>query len=185
MTLKSMLLSTTLILSASAAAAITPEQVISAFQNQGFTAAEVKSGPTQIKVEAVRDDLKLEVIYDRETGTILSQERSRADANDAAGGWEFSRSDVDFISGDDGSDHNGSDDHGSDDDGSDNDGSDDNGSDDDGSDDNGSDDGGSDDGGSDDGGSDDGGSDDDGSDDDGGRKDDRSGGRGDRGGDDD
>ena len=165
MTLKSMLLSTTLILSASAAAAITPEQVISAFQNQGFTAAEVKSGPTQIKVEAVRDDLKLEVIYDRETGTILSQERSRADANDAAGGWEFSRSDVDFISGDDGSDHNGSDDHGSDDDGSDNDGSDDNGSD--------------------DGGSDDDGSDDDGSDDDGGRKDDRSGGRGDRGGDDD
>lgn len=175
MTVKSMLLSATLILSASAAAAITPEQVISAFQNHGFTAAEVKSGPTQIKVEAVRDDLKLEVIYDRETGTILSQERSRADANDAAGGWEFSRSDVDFISGDDGSDHNGSDD-----DGSDNDGSDDNGSDDDGSDDNGSDDGGSD-----DDGSDDDGSDDDGSDDDGGRKDDRSGGRGDRGGDDD
>ena len=160
MTLKSMLLSTTLILSASAAAAITPEQVISAFQNQGFTAAEVKSGPTQIKVEAVRDDLKLEVIYDRETGTILSQERSRADANDAAGGWEFSRSDVDFISGDDGSDNDGSDDDGSDDDGSD-------------------------DNGSDDGGSDDDGSDDDGSDDDGGRKDDRSGGRGDRGGDDD
>ena len=165
MTLRSMLFSATLILSASAAAAITPEQVITAFQNQGFTAAEVKSGPTQIKVEAVRGDLKLEVIYDRETGSILSQERSHADANDAAGGWEFSRSDVDFISGDAGSDHDGSDDDGSDDDGSDDDGSDDDGSDDDGSDDNRS--------------------DDDGSEDHGGRDEDRKGGRGDRGGDDD
>ena len=66
MSLRKQLLTTALFFSATAAtAAITPDQLITAYRNQGYTSVEVKLGPTQIKVEAVSGRQKIEVIYDR------------------------------------------------------------------------------------------------------------------------
>ena len=100
MSLRKQLLTTALFFSATAAtAAITPDQLITAYRNQGYTSVEVKLGPTQIKVEAVSGRQKIEVIYDRETGTILSKERSLATGDDLTGGVEIGKSDDDFIDG--------------------------------------------------------------------------------------
>ena len=116
MSLRKQLLTTALFFSATAAtAAITPDQLITAYRNQGYTSVEVKLGPTQIKVEAVSGRQKIEVIYDRETGTILSKERSLATGDDLTGGVEIGKSDDDFIDGaDDEADDEADDDTGDD-----------------------------------------------------------------------
>ncbi len=79
---------------------------------QGYTFVEVKVGPTQTKVEAIRDGQKLEVVYDNETGAIIKQETERADADDASRtGKQVRIVRRDF---EDGDDHDDDDDHGSD-----------------------------------------------------------------------
>ena len=63
-----MLLSTALIFAASMSmAAITADDLVAAYQAQGYTKIEVKTGLTQIKVEAVMGLTKVEVIYDATT----------------------------------------------------------------------------------------------------------------------
>lgn len=57
-----------------AAAAITSDDVIATYQADGYTRIEVKVGLTQLKVEAIKDDVKVETIYDIETGDILKTE---------------------------------------------------------------------------------------------------------------
>ncbi|KNG95210.1 hypothetical protein [Pseudaestuariivita atlantica] len=92
------------------------DRVIENLQAEGFTGIEVKNGLTQTKVEAVRGDRKLEVIYDRATGSILKQEWEAADANDLRDGVEVQSTSRDFVDDgdDDGEDHtSGTDDSGS------------------------------------------------------------------------
>ena len=147
-----------------ALAVVTAEDVVASLQADGYSWIEVKRGPTQIKVEAVKGTSKVEKIIDIETGRVLKTETETADPEDMGRtGVQIRDRDRDFL--DDGSDDNGGDD-------SDDDSNDDNGGDDDeGNDDNG----GDDDEGDDDNGGDHGGDDDEGDDDNG----------GDRGGDDD
>jgi hypothetical protein len=80
-------------------------QVIENLQGLGYEYIEVKSGPTQLKVEAVRGSEKLEVIYDLATGRILKQESEDAD-DDYIGrtGVEFEDEDEDFLDDDDSDD---------------------------------------------------------------------------------
>lgn len=114
----------------SALAAVTAQQLVSAYQSEGFTAIEVVTGATQIKVEAVRNGTKLEVIYDAASGAIVKQEQRPArarDANDSS--IEVSTTTVDFTNAngqdlnddhgrgrgrDDGPGHDLNDDHGGD-----------------------------------------------------------------------
>jgi hypothetical protein len=140
-------------LSASVAyAAIDAQALADSYLAEGYDFVEVKQGPTQTKVEAIRDTTKVEVVYDNETGAILSQEEEAADAEDIGRTGSQVRSvDRDFEDGDDEVDggHHGSG-HDGDDDDEDDDGDDDDDDDDDGDrgghDDDGDDDGGDDDG---------------------------------------
>ncbi len=80
-----LMLAASLALSAqTAAAAVTAEQVISDLKAEGYGWIEVKRGPTQMKVEAVRGTEKLEFVIDRATGTVLDRETEIADAEDTA-----------------------------------------------------------------------------------------------------
>ena len=51
--------------------AITTDQLISEYQTNGYSYIEVKSGLSQIKVEAVKDGNRIEVIYDIATGAPI------------------------------------------------------------------------------------------------------------------
>lgn len=69
------LLATAFVLSAGTAfAAVTPEQIAADYTAQGYTRVEIRTGPTQMKVEAIRGTEKLEVIIDTATGTVLKSE---------------------------------------------------------------------------------------------------------------
>jgi hypothetical protein len=110
-----------------AQATITVNDVVQTYQDAAYTSIEVKEGPTQIKVEAIKDGMKIEVVYDKASGDVIRQESHSASAEDAAQtGVEVSSTDRDFsddtgVSDDDGANHDAGDDHGSDanDDGSD------------------------------------------------------------------
>ena len=74
-----------LVLSGSMAmAAVTTEQLVADLQAEGYTWIEVKRGPTQIKIEAVRGTSKTETIIDAETGAILKSETEDANAAEQA-----------------------------------------------------------------------------------------------------
>ncbi len=70
-----------------AAAAITTDDVIATYQADGFTRIEVRVGLTQMKVEAIKGEIKVETIYDIETGDVLKTETEavRAGENVAPG----------------------------------------------------------------------------------------------------
>lgn len=55
---------------------------MSTLQDMGFNRIEIETGLTQTKVEALRSDVKLEVVYDQETGRIITQEQDRVSAED-------------------------------------------------------------------------------------------------------
>ncbi|MDG1863179.1 MAG: PepSY domain-containing protein, partial [Yoonia sp.] len=74
------------------------EQVITQLQAQGFTHIEVKHGPTQVKVEAYRDGMQFEAVYDAATGQVLMQEFGAADNNDTQQGVSVRDDDRDFVS---------------------------------------------------------------------------------------
>lgn len=117
--------------------AITSDQLVAQFQADGYSFITVKTGLTQIKVEAVKGSTLYETVYDIATGTVIDTDTyaigainrpntgvitrtvnrdfeddySGADNDDIVGG------DLDDdISDDDGADHDLFDDHGSDDD---------------------------------------------------------------------
>lgn len=104
--------------------AITSDSVISDFQSQGFTRVEVKVGPTQMKVEAIRGTEKVEVIYDiasgavlkREVGTVGPLENTTPGVQVRDRGRDFLRGGDDSSDDDNGDDDNGDDDNGDDDD---------------------------------------------------------------------
>ena len=81
MKLKLLGLTTAITLFAGAAfAAIDGNQLADDYLAEGYTYVEVKVGPTTTKVEAVKEGIKVEVIYDNETFEILKQEQEAADA---------------------------------------------------------------------------------------------------------
>ncbi len=139
-------------------AAIDGNALADDYLSQGYTFVEVKVGPTQTKVEAIKNGQEIEVIYDNETLAVLKQETQQADADDAnrtgkqvrTVGRDFTDHDDDDDDDDEddhshGSDHDDDDDdddddHGSDHDDDDDDDDDDHGSDHDDDDDHGSDD---------------------------------------------
>jgi len=160
--MKRFFLSTTLamVLSAGVAmASLFDDQIVSSLQSQGFERIEIRTGLTQVKVEAIRGQDKVEIVYDLATGAVLSQQTGRIRANDTVvPGVESRNENRDFIrvggrsgNGHDrnGTDHNGTGHNGIDDNGTGHNGIDDNGSDHNGIDDNGSDHNGIDDNGSD------------------------------------
>ena len=145
-------------------AALSTDTVVSDLTGLGYTRIEIKTSPTQMKVEAIRGTEKLEIIYDIETGAVLKQEMGKVyQGENTTPGVEIATDDDDFVDGnddgnDDAEDANDNDDDNDNDDAADaNDDNDDNSGDD--NDDQGSDDDG-DDSGSDDDGDDDGGDDD-------------------------
>lgn len=146
------------------------DQFVSSYSADGFTRFEVRSGITQVKIEAYRGDEKVEVILDKATGDILKRETETAGLFDNKSAGVFIRErNRDFLD-DDSDDESNDDDDDLDDDSydadDDNENDDDSNGTDDGSDDSGDDNGG-DRNGSDDNGSDDGNDDDDSNDDNG------------------
>ncbi|NBZ88245.1 PepSY domain-containing protein [Stagnihabitans tardus] len=109
--MKKLLLSAAFVLSAASAfAAVTANDLVASYQADGFNAIEVTTGITQIKVEAVKNGTKVEVVYDIASGSILKQEQKPArarDLNDTS--VEVQTSATDFT---DGSDDDSDDDHG-------------------------------------------------------------------------
>lgn len=74
------------------------DQIINDLTNQGFQRIEIDNGIGQIKVEAIRGTQKLEVVYDRATGSILKQEVERVRAGeDTRPGVEIRNRDRNFV----------------------------------------------------------------------------------------
>ncbi|QYK41414.1 MAG: hypothetical protein KF887_18955 [Paracoccaceae bacterium] len=105
----------TLLLSAPAVVALSAQDLIDSYSAEGFTRIEVKSGPTQTKVEAIRGTEKVEVVYDNASGSVLKREVETVAAG-ARAGIEIDTRDRDFLrsarSDDGASDDDGSDGHG-------------------------------------------------------------------------
>lgn len=105
-------------LSASMAfAAINPETLAQSYRAEGYTYVEVTVGPTQTKLEAVKGDRKVEVVYDNATNAIIKQEFEDAD-DDYVGrtGVEIETSASDFEDGQDDDENDDRDDDENDDD---------------------------------------------------------------------
>ena len=71
------------------------DNIITAYQNGGFTGIEIYNSATTVKVEAYRDGMKYEVIYDRATGAEISSEvktetdrRTRSEDSDHVSGHD-------------------------------------------------------------------------------------------------
>ena len=63
-------------------AAIDTDGLISRFQGDGYTTIEVTRGINETKVEAIRNNEKVEVVYDNATGSVLETEFGTPDADD-------------------------------------------------------------------------------------------------------
>jgi hypothetical protein len=108
-------------------AAIDPQALADSYVADGYTYVEVKQGPTQTKIEAVKGTSVVEAVYDNDTGEIISQETQTADAEEQARtGVEVRTTDGDFEDhgdenddpqGDEDDDHDEGDDDGDHDDG--------------------------------------------------------------------
>ena len=83
------------------------DNIIAAYQDGGFTGIEIYDSTSTVKVEAYRDGMKYEVIYDRATGAEISSEvRTRTERDGERGASGRVRGS------DDGPSHDLNDDHG-------------------------------------------------------------------------
>jgi hypothetical protein len=74
------------------------DQIVDDLTGKGFERIEIDNGLAQIKVEAIRGTDKLEVVYDRQTGSILKQEMERVRADeDTTPGVSIRDRDRDFV----------------------------------------------------------------------------------------
>lgn len=98
-------------------AAIDTQGLADGFIADGYTYVEIKVGPTQTKLEAVKGATKLEIIYDNVTGKELKRETEAAD-DDYVGrrGVEIENVNRDFEDSDDDDDSDDDNDDDSDDD---------------------------------------------------------------------
>ncbi len=71
-----------LMMATPALAAWDVDAVTQQFVADGYTRVEVKIGPTQAKIEAIKDGIKVEVIYDLATGNVLKRETEAVDSDD-------------------------------------------------------------------------------------------------------
>ena len=129
MKLKTKLMAFTAVMALStgmASAAITSTDVVNTYKAKNYSYIDVKESPTQIKVEAIKDAMYIEVVYDKESGSVISTESGVASEEDAAQTGvtvvvvtrdfendDQSGDDVDVVDGDDNDgidDDNGSDD---------------------------------------------------------------------------
>lgn len=77
------------------------EQLLAEYRAEGFSYIEIERGPSQIKVEAIRDGEETEVVYDISSGAVLQTETESADAEDMeATGYEISTQSTDFLNAD-------------------------------------------------------------------------------------
>ena len=98
MSIKSSLLITTAALAVGSSVAyadVTADQLAAAYADYDYV--EIKTGLTQIKVEATSGNRTLEVIYDISTGEILRSEVETAGDDAGRVGVEFDSEDEDFI----------------------------------------------------------------------------------------
>lgn len=80
-----------------AQAAITANDVVRSYQEAAYTYIEVADGPTQIKVEAIKGSVKVEVVYDKASGDVVKQESGAVSGKDATQtGVEIKSTDKDF-----------------------------------------------------------------------------------------
>lgn len=93
-------------------AEVTQQSIVDSLTASGYTATEISFGTNTVRGEATNGTSRIEVVYDRTTGQVLSQETS---------GRDGSGSGLDDPAGDDAGDDNGSDDSDSDHGGSDSD----------------------------------------------------------------
>ena len=107
-----LLLATTTI---STAAAITPQELASRYQSEGYTRVEIDYRGDRAEVEAIRGDLKIERLYDLGTGAVIREERDRVDNDDNTRPGVYVRQDDDDRWDDDGRDDDRWDDDGRDD----------------------------------------------------------------------
>jgi len=101
------------------------DAIIENLTGLGYEFIEIKNGPTQVKVEAIRGSEKLEIIFDRATGNILKQEMETPDSDEIGlSGVEIDTRNEDFLDhhdiGDDHDDDDDDDDDDNDDDDGDN-----------------------------------------------------------------
>lgn len=113
-----------------AQAAITADDIVAQYQSAGYDRIEVKVGATQARVEAIKDGMKIEVVYDLASGAILQSESGAVKpGEDVTPGVEVEAADGDLLDDDGHHSGSGSGDDASDDDGSGHDAGDDNGDD--------------------------------------------------------
>jgi hypothetical protein len=104
-------------LTGGAALAFSTQGVIDALSAQGYTRVEVKVGPTQTKVEAIRGTEKLEVVYDNASGDTLKSETGTVRPGENTNPGVIIRDrNHDFVDGGEGGDGDDSVDDGDDDD---------------------------------------------------------------------
>jgi hypothetical protein len=66
----------------SAAAPITPQDLASRYQAEGFSRVEIEYRGDRAEVEAIRGSTKIERLYDLRTGAVIRQEQDRVDDDD-------------------------------------------------------------------------------------------------------
>ena len=96
-TVKPFIFTTMLGFSASMAQAITVADVVQTYQDAAYSGIEVKESPNQIKVEGIKDGVKVEVVYDKTTGDVIKRESEAVDAGEISNGLEVSVTDHDFT----------------------------------------------------------------------------------------
>lgn len=106
--MKTILLATaTVLFAGNAALALTSDAIIDSLSAQGFTRIDVRSGPTQFKVEAIRGTTKVETVFDKVTGEILDQEVETVSFfENTSPGVRVRERDRDFVGRDDDADRN-------------------------------------------------------------------------------
>ena len=64
-------------------AAIDQHALADSYIADGYSYVEIKQGPTQTKLEAIKDGVVVDVVYSNETGEIISQESQAVDPEHA------------------------------------------------------------------------------------------------------
>lgn len=78
--------------------AVDTDGIVAELRAEGYDFIEIKRGPTQTKVEAIRGNRELEIVYDNETGQVLKRETGIADSSDVGRtGIEIDTEDRDFV----------------------------------------------------------------------------------------
>ncbi|MFN3606690.1 MAG: hypothetical protein ACK4SS_05755 [Cypionkella sp.] len=74
---RNLLLAAAFIASTHMAAALTTDELAARYQSEGYSYIQIREGLSQYKVEAIRDGVKVETIYDAVTGLVLETESEK------------------------------------------------------------------------------------------------------------